>query len=222
MKITQNPKFFLAELPKNDQELDQLIQYQAQFSKKFHCIEVGKKSYNRYREWVCQALLGMVSGGYQQLQKKWEEDTQRNDSWSNELAQLEERFGEQLNALPDTIYIKLMEDEEGYNSLSVMENAVGLSERYRGSIEELGDFDDELDGNFEILLLEHFEVTNFLLEYPNGDKYGIPSYASYEGAKKYITDFYTNSLSEDKFDVLAVDRGDDGCESKWIILERKA
>lgn len=221
MKITPNPQFFLAELPKNDQELDQLIQYQAQFSKKFHCIEVGKKSYNRYREWVCQALLGMVNGGYQQLQKKWEEDTQRNDSWSNELAQLEEQFGKELNALPDTIYIKLMSDEEGYNSLSVMENAVGLSKRYRNHMEERDDFDVGLDTDFELLLLENFEVTKFLIEYPCGDKYGIPGYATLEGAKKYVTDFYTSSLSKDKFDVIAVDSGDDKFESKWVMLERK-
>lgn len=58
-------------LPANDTELDKIIQSEAYFVDKFGYLTVTPKSHNRFREYVCQSKLGLVNGGYQQLQAIW-------------------------------------------------------------------------------------------------------------------------------------------------------
>lgn len=130
-------------------------------------------------------------------------------------------FEKELNDLPNTIYIKDGIEEYGYNFISQLENAVEVSDKYRNSIDENDDFENRLDGDLEVAILEKFEVVEMFIEFPDADKHGYPENSSREGALKHICESYTDSVNKEKFDVVAIDRGDDGWTSVWYKLERK-
>lgn len=217
MKITPNSKFTLAQLPKNESELKEIVDYHAQFTAKYFCIELGKsnKSQHRFRDWVCESMLGMTSGGYQQLQSIWLESEKDKQSVLN----LVSRFESQLANLPDTIFIKDLMDSEGYNSLSTIEDAIHYKRGW-GLVEE-GVFEDELDSDFEVAILEKFQVVKMFTTYPDSDKYGIPSHASEDGSIKYVESYYTSSIDKAVFEIISVDTGDDSVGSIWYELKRK-
>ena len=216
MKITPNSKFTLAQLPKNESELKEIVDYHAQFTAKYFCIELGKsnKSQHRFRDWVCESMLGMTSGGYQQLQSIWLESEKDKQSVLN----LVSRFESQLANLPDTIFIKDLMDSEGFNSLSTMEDAVSYLRR---DIRENDDFESELESDFEVAILEEFHVVKMYTTYPDSEKYGIPYHASETGSLEHVDKYYTSSINRDEFEVISADNGDDGVGYIWYELKRK-
>lgn len=73
--------------------------------------------------------------------------------------------------------------------------------------------DDELDG-----LRRRGICVAFVAEYPNGAKYGSPSYASDDDFAAGIVGNHGFRIAPDMFTWHAVDRGDDGSETIWLKL----
>ena len=81
-----------------------------------------------------------------------------------------------------------------------------------------GEYEGPYISDYVMLQLREKGVcVEFSARYPNGDKYGSPSYASNEDAASLVVAEHLFAVIE-SMDVGSVDRGDDGAEEFWLKI----
>lgn len=209
MRIQSNSKFTL-ELPKNENELNELISYHKQFTAKYYSIEPTSKSFQRFRDYVCESLLGMTNGGYQQLLSIWKSEESRLKGEQEIIESLSEAVSE----LPDSLYLWFPTDESPM--LCTKPDAVKMNKF--GVSFDADDF-EEIQGDLELAILNAFEGESLLVAYPRADRYGTPKLACDELASDLVTDLY-GVIPGDNFNVMSHDHGCDNVETVIIKLVR--
>ncbi|PSV00450.1 hypothetical protein [Photobacterium kishitanii] len=203
MAIKPVSKFTLEHLPRNDEELNELIQYHAQFTSKYHGIDF-RICTDRFRDYVCESFLGMTNGGYQQLRQFWLKST-------NDLDNADSLTEALLEKLPSTIYLN------GSSDISTDHDAVKYLSR-SGHISVKGDFFPLKKNHFDVIC-ENYKVILLIVNYPNESKYGKPNTANKLGAACYAIE--KGFETDEHFSVVSACNGSDDCGDTYLVLVRK-
>ncbi|MGD1524141.1 hypothetical protein [Vibrio owensii] len=210
MQLNNNSKFTL-ELPRNDAELNELIHYHMQFTSKYYSIApTGEKS-DRFRDYICESLLGMTNGGYQQLQSIWKEEVKLNHNKQMAI----DSMAQEVKNLPDYIFVHCPIDLSA--ELCIKQGAVKMNNRGIQFDDE--DF-DTISEELEFAIYDEFEAMELFIEYPRADRHGVPDLACDETAREKIAERFGINPSCD-FKVSSYDMGSDNCETIIFALKRR-
>lgn len=193
------------QLPQNDIELNALIAEQKPFIKKYFDINITAKSDNKFRDYVCESLLGMTNGGYQQLQASW--GAVQSASVSGELK-------ESLESLPSAFWILVSDEGKLLFNLSGGRSGIETSAKY-GLQRVEHELFDEIDPDLELAILEHYSADQMHMTYPNGNKYGAPELAFISSRIQLISDYYGIHVTDESSfysGSSCIDIGDDSVE----------
>ena len=198
--------------PINDAELNKIIDSQKYFIAKYKYASISWKSFSTFRDYICESLLGMSHGGYQQLQAIWKAQASLLKAVDNAVFENKEFIGN----LPSEIWCFINDSND--LMFSSDPRAVYKKSRCPAAIEDEGFF-KEMSEDLEIAILTAYAGKELHLIHPNASKYGLPEILENDISQN-ISDMYGIRM-DDNFDEIVMDSGDDGCGELLFKLIKK-
>ncbi|CAH6988520.1 conserved hypothetical protein [Vibrio chagasii] len=216
-QINVRPQFTFP-LPKDEAGLDALVAYHSQFTDKYWSVKTGGKSSDRFRDYVCESLLGMTNGGYQQLLAIWKTQA------AAEAHALESRrvTGQILpkSVLSDYSEFYLTEnDNEEWVWIKPEDRLNHFNSRDDLCLDDVNEL-PELELTDCVTMSDEFLVRTVWVSFPNARKYGVPELACYSGLKELLKNTYGLSAHKD-LSIMAYDTQDDsGTQYLFELVKR--